>query len=1138
MRLSQIIALAFVFDCLNGIASAELQFNEDIRPLLSNHCFHCHGPDEEERKAGLRLDTQEGAFLDNDGVIGIVPGDPDASEIYYRIITDDEDDVMPPPKHGKPFTKDEAAIIKQWIEEGAAYETHWSYQKPTRPDVPAKTVSDHPIDTFVNRRLEKEGLTFSPEADRNTLARRLALDLTGLPPSLEELESFLSDTTPEAYERYVDHLLDKPAYGEHWARMWLDIARYADSAGYADDPLRTIWGYRDYVIRAFNTNMPFDQFTREQLAGDLLPNPTNDQLIATAFHRNTQTNSEGGTNDEEFRNVAVADRVNTTMATWMGTTMACAQCHTHKYDPITHEEYFRLFAIFNSTQDTDKKDERPNLSLFTDKQLKTKSALEDQITSLEQSLTNPQIDQAEITAWERQLNDHPTQWVALTPTSMKAESGADFAVQEDGSILVSGKSGETDIYTLDATSQLNQITAIQIEVLTDDSLENNGPGRNGNFVLNDIQLTSQGSGEKSQRGRFVRLELPGKDKFLHVSEVEVFSGETNLARKGTASQSTTGFGGTAAKAIDGITEGANWNHTAAGDKSVWWEVDLGDEHDLNQIVIWNRRESAGLANRLDGVKAIVLDAERKTVWEKTFAKAHADKITEAFDGSTSANFAADGASADFEQNKFGAAAAVDGNPKSESGWAVGGQTGRNHRAVFPLSNPLPGGQLNLRLVQAYADHSLGRFRISVTADANPKPVLPQPVTAALATAADKRTPQQTKVIRNYYSTVSPLFQAERDQVAALRKKLASIKPSTTVPVMREVAAKNQRKTHIHLRGSYLNHGDEVTPGLPSALGPPSEIEVPDRLVLAEWLMAEDNPLTARVAANRLWEKLFGIGIVATSEEFGSQGERPSHPELLDWLAIELRESGWDVKAFLKLIVTSDTYRQNSHVTESMATDDPQNRLLARGPRVRLTAEMVRDQALAVAGLLSPKMYGPPVRPPQPNLGVKAAFGSSVDWKTSEGEDRYRRGVYTTWRRSNPYPSMAAFDAPNREVCTVRRNPTNTPLQALVTLNDPVYIEAAQALARRMIKAADTPEDQLHHGFLLTVSRRPHDSELNRLVQLYNQAESRYSEIPKQAVQMATVPIGPVPEGLNVTELAALTVTANVLLNLDEALMKR
>ena len=923
-----------------------IDFNSQIKSLISNRCIACHGPDEEHREAGLRLDTFEGATRDLDGYSAIVPGNPGDSEILFRVtLPKGDEERMPPKGKGEPLSKEEVALLTEWIKQGAKYDKHWSYKQTVRPDIPDKA---HPVDHFIGKRLQEEGLKPSPKADRRTLARRVSLDLTGLPPKLDEVNAFVLDKEPQAYEKFVDRLLARPEFGEHWARMWLDLARYADSAGYADDPQRTIWAYRDYVIRAFNKNLPFDEFTIEQLAGDLLPEPTEDQLVATAFHRNTQTNNEGGTNDEEFRNVAVVDRVNTTFATWMGTTMACANCHTHKYDPITHEEYFKVFDILNQTEDSDKRDERPVLQVKDASSEQRRAPLRKQIEEL------------------------------------KAQ------IKEKKPIVA----------------------------------KNALPVRKGPL-----------------KARYVRIINPDKQTFLHLAEVEIYQGERNLARSGKASQISTGFNGPAKLAIDGNTNGDYFvsksvTHTAKAD-GPWLEVDLGSEQAIDRVLVFNRTDG-GAGSRLKQFWAVAYDANRQPVW------AHLSKKSP--------------------------------NPKWE------GKLPETHEAF---------------------------------------------------SKGDKDS------LAAYYKIDQPTLGDDlARKLKELEKKLAGIK-GPTVPIFRELAKDKRRKTFIHLRGSYLSKGDQVDAGFPVSLFPaPEGVEKPTRLDLAKWLVDEKNPLTSRVSVNRFWEKIFGIGLVATSEEFGSQGELPSHPELLDWLATEFVRTGWDVKAFIKLLVTSETYLQNSHVTDKMAARDPANRLLARGPRIRLSAEMVRDQALAVSGLLSSKMYGPPVRPPQPNMGLRAAFGGGIDWKTSTGEDRYRRGLYTTWRRSNPYPSMATFDAPNREVCTVRRDRTNTPLQALVTMNDPVYVEAAQSLARKMISSGETTPERLKSGFELCLSRPANKVELARLIQLFEQVRTRYAEDPELARKMATDPIGAVPEGVDVADLAALTVAGNVLLNLDEMLMKR
>lgn len=1138
---------ALIILCSLSTATAKVSFNNDIRPLLSNTCLRCHGPDENERKANLRLDTHEGATAEHDSIRAVVPGNIEASELIYRITTEDPDELMPPPKAGKRFTAEQIALFKQWIKEGANYEKHWSYVKPARPEVPqldtSRIQSGNAIDSFLEIKRQQNGLDVSPEADRHTLIRRLSLDLTGLPPSIAEVDQFVADDSPKAYSALIDRMLAKPSFGEHWARMWLDLARYADSSGYADDPSRTIWAYRDYVIRAFNENKPFDQFTMEQIAGDLIEEPTTDQLVATAFHRNTQTNNEGGTNDEEFRNVAVVDRVNTTMATWMGTTMACAQCHTHKYDPITHEEYFKMFAILNQTQDADRRDESPTIPVLSEAQLQEQEQLNTRIRELEKSLIAPSRKNMEALAkWEAGLTARDQQWQQLDEVSVKATSGATFTRLDDGSYLVSGKAAPTDTYTIQGISRQKAITAVRIDAMEHETLSHwKGPGRKGNFVLNEIELSSHAN-VTSKSGRFVRIDLPGKAKIINIAEVEVFSGNENVALKGKASQDGTYAAAIAARAIDGKTNG-DYNagsvaHTAVGRDNPFWEVDLGTKHDITRIVIWNRTDGS-TQNRLDGFKLSLLDEKRGTVWTQTHKKAPQRDKEISLSGSQQAVFSY--ATSSFDQDKFGVSLAIDGDASGHSGWAVAPQLGKNHHAIFELASPLPGGKLQFTLKQTYGDHAIGRFRISFSHATTPHRALPHSLAEIIAIPHANRSEDQTATLLNHFAELNPETAKTSQELTTIRRKIAAMKPATTVPVMRELGEGKTRKTSIQLRGNYLDKGKEVTQGFPAIFHQPKDTKNIDRMTLAKWLIDEDNPLTARVMANRLWEMIFGIGIVPTSEEFGSQGEMPTHPELLDWLAVEFMESDWDMKAFLKLLVSSAAYRQDSTVNEQNMEKDPDNRLLSRGPRFRLSAEMIRDQALSVSGLLSTKMYGAPVRPPQPNLGIKAAFGGGIDWATSKGEDKFRRGLYTTWRRSNPYPSMATFDAPNRETCTVSRSRTNTPLQALVTLNDPVYIEAAQALARRMYTSASrekSVESGIAHGFRICLSRPGSAPELERLVKLFNNALSHYKQDKTAATIMASQPIGAPPADADHAQLAALTVVGNVLLNLDEFLMKR
>jgi hypothetical protein len=811
-------------------APAKAQYARDIQPILAATCFTCHGPDEKTRKAGLRLDVAEVATRTlKSGNRAVVPGDSKASELIARIFST-ESDRMPPKSSHKQLKERDRQLLKRWIDEGAEYQRHWAFVPPRQPPLPVtktKGWARNPIDHFVLARLEKEGLQPAPEADRYALARRVTLDLTGLPPTIAAVDAFVNDKRPDAYERFVDSVLASPAYGERWATAWLDLARYADSNGYATDNPRTIWRYRDWVIDAINKNLPFDRFTLEQIAGDLLPGATESQIIATAFHRNTLTNDEGGTDDEEFRVVAVVDRVNTTLQVWMGMTVACAQCHDHKYDPISQEEYFKVYAIFNQTEDSDKADNRPLLTMLSAEEQRQKAKLE-----------------ADIAALQKQLN----------------QSGADF----------------------------------------------------------DAALRRW---EQLYRKRLIPDKLPAN------------------------------------------------------------------------------------------VKAI-LEVER-----------------------------------------------------------------------------------------------------------------------------DQRKDAQKAELAKYYRSIAPELKKARERATVLQKQLAQVKGITT-PVMRELPESQKRKTKIHIRGNFLDQGKEVVQGVPAVFPPLPKDQPANRLALAKWLVDPANPLTARVTVNRYWEQVFGVGLVETPDDYGIRGKLPTHPELLDWLATEF-ERTWDVKALLKLLVTSAAYRQSSRVTPELAERDPDNRLFARGPRYRAPAEVVRDQALFVSGLLSPKLYGPPVRPPQPRMNLTAAFGGGTDWVTSGGEDKYRRAMYTQWRRTTPYPSMTAFDAPSRNVCTVSRPRTNTPLQALVTLNDPVYVEAAQALARRVVKEGGaTTEARMTYAFRLCLARPPRDTEMRRLLDLYEQAQTRYAADPKEAQQLATEPLGPLPPGTNAVELAAWTVVGNVLLNLDEVFARR
>ena len=910
-----------------------VDFNRDIRPILNRHCLSCHGADEAHRESGLRLDEARSAMAPADsGLAAIVPGQPDESELIARVDTDDDAIRMPPVDVGDRLSDEQIAMLRRWIEQGAAYAGHWAFTPPIRPEIPPvqdASWPSTPIDAFILQRLESEGLRPNPPADRWLLLRRVSLDLRGLPPSLEEIDAFAADPQPGAYERMVDRFLADPAYGERWAAVWLDLARYADSAGYGSDPLRlNAWRYRDWLIDALNRNLPYDQFTHLQMAGDLLPDATWEHRMATAFHRNTMTNTEGGTDDEEFRVEAVKDRVDTTMQVWMGLTAGCAKCHNHKYDPISQREYYQLVAVFNQTKDADRPDESPAIEAPRPEDLAALARHEQQLTDLRQQLAAAQRAAAEL----------PDSSAAAPVT-----------------------------------------------------------------------------------GRFVRLSLPGPARFLSLAEVQVFRGVTNLARDGQATQSSTGFEGGASRAIDGNTDGdyfaaQSTSHTSQ-QADPWWEVDLGAAQPLDRIVIWNRTDN-GHQERLRGLQVEVRDSEQKTVWQ----------------------------------------AQIDTPPRDS--------------------------------------HTL---------------------------------------------TCRPLSEHEQ-RVVDLERQIAQVSQQRpvvpTLPVLEELPPAQRRETYVLDLGNFLNRRERVEPGVPAALHPLAGQDDVNRLALARWLTDPANPLTARVQVNRLWARLFGTGLVATEEDFGTQGDPPTHAELLDYLATEYIQRQWDTKSLLRLIVTSAVYRQSAAVRPEHTSLDPTNRLLSRGPRARLEGEMVRDQALALSGLLSRQIGGPSVFPYQPPGLWRAAFNGERTWAESVSPDRYRRGLYTFWRRTVPYPSLATWDVPSREICVSRRVRTNTPLQALVTLNDPTYIEAAQALGRRIMReGGDSLSDRAAFALRLCLCRPPTDPQIDIVRELVTAQQSEYAAAPEAARQLASDPLGPPPPDWDAAELAAWTVAANVLLNMDAVLNK-
>ncbi|MGE5191667.1 MAG: DUF1549 domain-containing protein, partial [Deltaproteobacteria bacterium] len=762
-----------------------VDFNREVRAILSKNCYACHGPDDDHRKAGLRLDRRDSALKTlESGARAVVPGKIDDSELIARVTSTDPGERMPPKNSGRELSDSEISLLQRWIAEGASYAEHWSFLKPVRPELPAVKQTGWPkngIDHFILARLEPAGLAPPAEADRYTLIRRLSLDLRGLPPTPKEVEAFVNDRHADAYEQLVDRMLADPAYGERWARMWLDLARYADSKGLGSDPLRTIWRYRDWVIDAFNANMPFDQFTIEQIAGDLLPEATLEQRIATAFHRNTMTNTEGGTDDEEFRVAAVKDRVDTTMQVWMGMTLGCAKCHNHKFDPFSQSEYYQCFALFNQTADNDQPDESPVIPAPSAEIRSKLQEIDGRIAELKKQLdvATPELA-AEQEHWESPLRIEP-KWTILEPAELKSESGTTFRKLDDGSILAEGAAAANDVYAISARTQLKGLTAFRIEAIPDPSLPQGGAGRapDGNFVLSRFSVTLENAGKPDAppAGRFVRIELPGQGKILSLAEVQVFQGTDNLARAGKANQSNTDYGGEPQRAIDGNTDGdyfaANSTTHTKQEDNPWWEVDLGNDKPIERIVLWNRTDGS-VGSRLANFKVLVLDKDRQTVWQQDVAESPSPSRELATSSRVTVSLAR--AAADFSQQDFPVANALTQKDLSQSGWAVGPQQKQPHVAYFVTA--APAGDFPATIVTVKLEHrfkspqfTLGRFRLSISTspDILRRVTIPADLLAIIELPADRRTDEQRAKLAAYYRSIAPALQPLRDAIAGLEK---------------------------------------------------------------------------------------------------------------------------------------------------------------------------------------------------------------------------------------------------------------------------------------------------------------------------------------------------------------------------------
>ena len=1002
-----------------------VEFNRDIRSILSDNCFFCHGPDKNKRKADLRLDTQEGLH-GKDGEPGTVaPGKPTDSELFRRITSADPEQKMPPAESGKSLTPRDIALLKKWIEQGAKFEGHWAFLPVKRPADSRDPKSSTAIDTLIADELAKHNLKPSAAADRVTLIRRLSFDLIGLPPTPEEVAAFVNDSSPAAYEKLVDRLLKSPHFGERQAMWWLDLVRYADTVGYHGDQNMSVSPFRQYVIDSFNANKRFDQFTIEQLAGDLLPNPTREQLIASGYNRLGMMSAEGGVQDKEYLAKYIAERVRNASGTWLGITLGCAECHDHKFDPLTTRDFYRFEAFFADIQERGLYSGAhadgnwgPFVKVPNAEQEATLTKLDQEIADVKKFLgtSTPELAAAQV-AWEK---SHVV-WTLLKPETITSAEGVTLTAKNDGSILASGKNPATDTYTFVVKNPPKGITAFRLEVLPDDSLPAKGPGRagNGNFVLSEFT-------------------------------VKHIVGET----------------------ID---------------------------------------EAVPLQNAT-------------ATYEQT------------------------GAAENNPYKKWAVAAAIDSDAKGKTwGWAIMEKVGQPQTAVFETVSDIAGGEsstLTISLLQNLdnPNHTIGRFRLSVAT--SPRPIRadqapPPNIAALLAIAAGQRNDAQKNELAAHFRSTAPTLDAARKQIAErenARKEMDARIPSTLI-----TASVQPRMVRILKRGNWMDDsGEEVTPAFPAVLSS-QPLESPTRLTrqeLAKWIVSKDNPLTARVFVNRIWKQLFGAGLSRKLDDLGAQGEWPSHPLLLDHLAASFADSGWEVKQLIKSIVLSNTYQQSSLAGRELREADSYNRWLARQGRFRIDAELVRDNALSISGLLVTKLGGTSVKPYQPPGYFAYLNFPAREWQNDSGESLYRRGLYTHWQRQYLHPSLLAFDAPNREECIADRPRSNTPLQSLVLLNDPSYVEASRTFAETILRSSgSTTRDKLDWAFRRAVSRPIKPAEAEVLERLLQTHLDEYKSDATAANELLTVGAKPAPADLDKSELAAWTSVARTILNLHETITR-
>jgi hypothetical protein len=1015
-----------------------IDFIRNVKPLLEARCAKCHATDKPKGKFSLR--TRDDALKSGESGPNVVVGDSAKSKLIHYVGGIVEETVMPPKGQGEPLSRDEVAKLRAWIDQGMKWPAdvairrndepakHWAFVPPVRPSLPVVKDASWPrtpLDRFILARLEKEGLKPSPEADKITLIRRLYLDLIGLPPPPREVDEFIADQSPKAYEKVVERLLASPHYGERWGRHWLDAARYADSDGYEKDMSRQIYFYRDWVVNAFNRDLPYDRFIIEQIAGDLLPNATQDQIVATGFLRNSMLNEEGGIDPEQFRMDAMFDRMDALGKSVLGLTIQCCQCHSHKYDPMTQEEYYRLFAYLNN-------DHESFPIVYTEEEQKKAAALTRKMRLIESGLKQQTPDWKERFAeWEAKVKNDQPEWTVL-PLKPLGEHNQHYFELKDGSILAQGYAPTLFEEKFQATTDLKEIRAFRLDLLTDPNLPAGGPGRSfmGTCALTEFKVEA--------------ADAKGPNKKNPVKLVRATADYANPERP--------------------------------------LEMNFDDRSSKKRVT---------------GPVEYAIDGKNETAW------------------------------------------GIDAGP---------GRRNQERKAVFNAADNVakPGGTvLTFHLVQKHGgwnsdDHmnnNLGRFRISVTgkADAVADP-LPRKVRDLLAIPREKRTTAQQDAVFSAWRTSVPNWSEANAWIEELWKEWP--KGDTTLALKQRG---EPRETHVLKRGDFLKPGKRVTAGVPAFLHPLADDKaVGNRLTLAKWLVDRRAPTTARVFVNRVWQHYFGTGLVATPEDFGLQSQKPSHPELLDWLAVEFMENGWSIKHLHRLIVNSATYRQSSRVTPELLERDALNRLLARAPRLRVDGEIVRDIALSASGLLNPKVGGPSIFSPAPAfLFVPPASYGPFTWTQATGGDRYRRAIYTFRRRSTPFPMLLTFDSPNGDSSCVRRTRSNTPLQALTTLNETVFMDAARALAARALKeGGKTDGERLIYAFRLCVSRPPSSEEKTELTALLDKQRKRVADGSLNPMEVATGKKDGTPlEGTKLDELAAYTIVSRVLLNLDETITK-